>query len=90
MTKDCIDQAVWEDVHPDPVEVTPVAISHSLNALRRDLDVGRDDAVLGEVFALFHWAVRESRKGRVILSGDPERGNLRRIRMPILERVFRT
>jgi hypothetical protein len=90
MTKGCIDEAETVVVEPRPLPVTPVAISEVLDNLRRDLHVSSGEVILGEAIALFRWAIKESRDGRVILSGDPQSGNMSRLRMPLLGEVFRT
>jgi hypothetical protein len=79
--KDCVEGA--SPVEPDP------APASSVSALRHELEAPDEQAIISAALTLFTWAIRESRRGRYILAGDPTSGSLHRLVMPPLEHVFR-
>jgi hypothetical protein len=59
-----------------------------INGLRAKIGVASNTDVAREALTLLNWAADERRKGRVILSADPEmKTQLVRLALPTLERI---
>lgn len=91
--KDCIKEAI--PVAPKPLDQSLLQAAQHAGTLDGLLDIWvmqpaeRQDALLDIAVMLLRWASEERRAGRVILSGNPETGELRRLDWSSLEQVMR-
>lgn len=92
--KDCINKAPPVTPDPIPLQVSFAGWMQVSPVLRQgllgDVAAGVDDALAQQAMALLRWAIGESRRGRVILSADPETGELKRLDMPLLRQTRRS